>query len=599
MKKLFTLSALVLSSVTAFAQLPVSTASAPKNAVLEEFTGVNCVFCPDGHKIAAQIVAANPGRVYAVNIHTGGFATPAAGQLDLRTNDGNAIAAIPSMGITGYPQGAVSRAFYPTTATAYALNRGSWTAATAARLAQPSYVNVAGQASLNVATRELTVNIEAYYTANSPAATNKLTVMLLQNNINGSQVGAAQYNPTMVNPDGTYRHMHALRDIITTSATGDDITTTTQGSLYTRTITYAVPAIIGNVPVDLSNLEIVAFIHEGVPNIITANEVPIAYTGFTTVNNLEVASVNSIEPLCVNTFSPKVRISNNGSATITTADISYSVNGGTPSVYNFTGSIAPLASQDITLPAIGFTLAASNNLDVNITAVNGGTDDDPADNTGTTSFLASTSVSQSVNLTLKVTQDRYGSETTWKFSDDNGVVLASGGPYADLAANGTLLNTHNVVVPATGCYRFELLDSYGDGINSGYGVGNAIVLDGYGNTVYSTNGVFTFAATRNFDVANNVNTTSVAENNFVSSLNIYPNPASSAANLVFDLTEAKEVSVMVLNNLGQSVINNNLGRLTAGNHKHAIDCSVLPSGLYFAKITTGTGASFVKFTVNN
>ncbi|MFM7823857.1 MAG: hypothetical protein ACKPB3_08805, partial [Bacteroidota bacterium] len=90
MKKLFTLSAMALASFSAFAQLPVSQQPAPKNAIIEEFTGVNCVYCPDGHKIAAQITAANPGRAFAVNIHTGSFATPSAGQPDFRTPDGNA-----------------------------------------------------------------------------------------------------------------------------------------------------------------------------------------------------------------------------------------------------------------------------------------------------------------------------------------------------------------------------------------------------------------------------------------------------------------------------------------------------------------------------
>ncbi|MFM9055225.1 MAG: Omp28-related outer membrane protein, partial [Bacteroidota bacterium] len=236
MKKLFTL-ALMLGTTAAFAQLPVDTTAQLKNAILEEFTGINCVYCPDGHKIASQITAANPGRAFAVNIHTGGFATPSAGQPDFRTADGNAIAAIPGMGITGYPQGAVSRTFYPTTATAYAMSRTSWTAAVNNILNQPAYANVAGEATLDIITRELSVNIEVYYTGSSPIATNKLTVMLLQNNINGPQTGATNFNPTMVNPDGSYRHMHALRDVLTTPTTGANIDTTTQGTLVQRTIT--------------------------------------------------------------------------------------------------------------------------------------------------------------------------------------------------------------------------------------------------------------------------------------------------------------------------------------------------------------------------
>ena len=215
----------------------------------------------------------------------------------MRTTDGTAIAAIPTMGITGYPQGAVSRTMYPTTATALAMGRGSWTNAVNAILGQSAYVNVAGQAVLDVANNQLTVNIEAYYTANSPVATNKLTVMLLQNNINGPQTGASTFNPTMINPDGTYRHMHALRDVITTGATGEDITTTTQGTLVQRTYTYTVPASYANVPVDLSNLEILAFVAEGTTTTINVAKVPISYTGLTTVNNANLVSITQPAPL--------------------------------------------------------------------------------------------------------------------------------------------------------------------------------------------------------------------------------------------------------------------------------------------------------------
>ncbi len=596
MKKLFTL-ALLACAGSAFAQLPVSTQPSLKNALIEEFTGINCVYCPDGHKIAAQIVAANPNRAFAVNIHTGGFATPSAGQPDFRTTDGTAIAAIPTMGITGYPQGAVNRAFYPTTATAMAMSRGSWTAAVNAQLTQSAYANIAGAATLDINTRVLTVDIEVYYTANSPAATNKLTVMLLQNNINGPQTGGAQFNPTMVNPDGSYRHMKALRDVITTGATGQDITPTTQGSLVTQTLTYTIPATIGTLPVDLSNLEILAVVSEGVTNVINVAKAPISYTGFTTTNNAAVTSLNSIEDICVNTLSPTIQIKNNGSAAVTSADITYSINGGTPSTYNYTGSINPLGTASVTLPAISFTLGASNTLNVDVTTVNGGTDDDPSDNSGNTTFNSTTSTSPTVNLTLKILQDRYGDEITWKFFDDAGTQLANGGPYAQLSANGTLMNTHNVVVPASGCYRVVVYDSYGDGINSGYGAGNITLLDGYGAQVYYNNGVFASEAARNFQVTGNTNTTGIQENSSLTSLNIYPNPAQSTAMIAFDLKETAQVNIRLTNSLGQVISYERLGQKAFGSHNHLMDVSALPAGLYLAEIETGNGTSFVKFTV--
>lgn len=105
---LFTVGA-ICTVLSVSAQLPVSTTPQNKKAVLEEFTGIHCGYCPDGHKIATNIYNADPNNVVLINIHTGGYATPSAGEPDFRTSDGNSIAAIPNMGITGYPTADINR----------------------------------------------------------------------------------------------------------------------------------------------------------------------------------------------------------------------------------------------------------------------------------------------------------------------------------------------------------------------------------------------------------------------------------------------------------------------------------------------------------
>ena len=73
MKKIL-LSVLSLSLFgAASAQTIVSTSVEKKAPVLEEFTGANCTYCPDGHKIAQQLKDANDD-VVLVNIHAGSFA---------------------------------------------------------------------------------------------------------------------------------------------------------------------------------------------------------------------------------------------------------------------------------------------------------------------------------------------------------------------------------------------------------------------------------------------------------------------------------------------------------------------------------------------
>lgn len=594
MKKIFTLlTVFTILSYMVNAQLPVSQTPGPKNALIEEFTGIHCVYCPDGHKIAKQITDANPNRAFAVNIHTGSFATPSGGEPDFRTPDGDAIRVIPQMNVTGYPMGAINRKLYGTS-TYYAMSRGVWTAAVNAILAQPAYVNVAGQATLDVNTRALTVNIEAFYTSASPAATNKLTVMLLQNNINGPQTGGATYNPTMMNPDGTYRHMHALRDVITVGATGEDISPTTQGTLIQKTVNYTIPTSYVNVPAELGNMEVLAFVAEGVPNIINVCRVPISFTGLSTTNNAAVTAVASIDPTCINPISPKFTLKNMGGAALTSAVVSYSINGGTPQTYNWSGSLAPLTSAEVTLPPYTYILNTSNTLNINVTSVNGTNDDDPADNTGTTNFSKTTSTSPTLNLTLNVVQDRYGSEITWKFFNAAGTQIAAGGPYTDLAANGTAPHSHNITLPSWGCYRFVIYDSYGDGINAGYGAGSVTILDGNGGTVWYNNGQYTNQASRNFDAA----FVGIEETALVNGISIFPNPVSSKSTVDFNLTENNEVTVKVVDQIGQTVMVETLGKLQAGNQTYVLDATSLSSGLYFVELHVGNGVVTRKISVS-
>ncbi len=68
--------AIALFSFIASAQTFVSTSVENKNVILEEYTGISCGYCPDGHKIAQDLHNANPNDVFLINVHTGGYANP-------------------------------------------------------------------------------------------------------------------------------------------------------------------------------------------------------------------------------------------------------------------------------------------------------------------------------------------------------------------------------------------------------------------------------------------------------------------------------------------------------------------------------------------
>lgn len=596
MKKILLSSFALALQATAFAQLPVSTSPSNKTVVLEEFTGIHCGYCPDGHRIANDIKAANtPGKVIPINIHTGGYATPSGTEPDYRTAEGNAIAAISTMGITGYPTGSMNRHIY--TGTAITMSRGVWSQYATQTLAQPSYVNVALQGTLDVTSRLLTVNVEVYYTGSSPVATNNLTVMLLENNVVGPQSNYGNYNPTQINADGTYNHQHMLRKVLNTSAMGEVLTTTTSGTLVQKQYTYTIPAQYVNNTPQLGNLELVAFVAESNTEIISGAYGPITLNGFAYAKDAQVQTVNSEATVCAGVLNPKTRIYNNGSSTITAATINYNVNGGTNSSYNFTGSIPPATSLEISLPTITFTPTVTNTLNVIVGNVNGGADQNTANNTSAKSnILLTTVIDQSSFMTMDFTQDQYGSECTWKLYDEAAnTIVAQDGPWSDLSASGTLLHSLSFTVSPNKCYRLDVADAYGDGVNAGTGVGGYKL---YGQNppaaLISSNGQYGKGESRWFKTAS---TLSVDKINGLTELNVYPNPAKDMAKLNFSLEKSSQLTIAIYDQLGQLVQSVSNSQYNAGLNQVEINTSALNSGIYSVRIDAENGTLSQRISV--
>jgi hypothetical protein len=596
MKKLLLSSFAVALNVMAYAQLPVSTAPSNKTVVLEEFTGIHCGYCPDGHKIANDIKAANtPGKVIPINIHTGGYATPSGSEPDYRTAEGNAIAAISTMGITGYPTGSMNRHVY--TGTAITMSRGVWAQYATQTLAQSSYVNVALQGTLNVTSRLLTVNVEVYYTGASPASTNNLTVMLLENNVVGPQSNYGNYNPTQINADGTYNHQHMLRKVLNTSAMGEVLSTTTSGTLVQKQYTYTIPAQFVNNTPQLGNLELVAFVAESNTEIISGAYGPITLSGFAYSKDAQVQTVTSEATVCAGVLNPKTRIYNNGSSIITSANLTYNVNGGTNSNYTFNGSIPPATSLEITLPTITFTPTTTNTLNVTVGNVNGAADQNAANNTlAKSAILLTTLIDQSSFMTMDFTQDQYGSECTWKLYDEAAnTIVAQDGPWTDLSASGILLHSKSFTVSPNKCYRLDVADAYGDGVNAGTGVGGYKL---YGQNppvaLITSNGQYGKGESRWFKTASSL---SVDKINGLSELTVYPNPAKDMAKLNFSLEKASNLTIAVYDQLGQLVQTIAKGNFNAGANTIEINTIALNTGIYSIRIDAENGTLTQRISV--
>lgn len=247
---------------TAQSQTLVGTDPTNANVVLEEYTGIHCQYCPDGHTRAQTIFDQNPGRIVLVNIHQGGYAVPSGGEPDYRTPFGDALAG--QINLNGYPTATVNRhvfAAYSDNPGGTAMGRGYWSAASQEALMAPSPVNVGLSSTFDTLSRLLTVTVEAYYTAASPQATNYINVALLESGIIGPQQILSVWNTN-------YTHNHMLRHFLT-GQWGDTLTATGVSDFTTRVYTYTVPA-----GYDVSKCDVAAYITETHQQVYTGAQVP-------------------------------------------------------------------------------------------------------------------------------------------------------------------------------------------------------------------------------------------------------------------------------------------------------------------------------------
>ena len=577
MKKnyIFTTLFFLITVLTVKAQLPVSHSASNKNAVLEEFTGIHCGYCPDGHKIANQIQSSHPDDVVLINVHTGNYANPRAGEPDFRTSFGSSLAS--QSGLSGYPSGTVNRHVFSGSNTA--MGRGSWSNSVNQIISQPSYCNIALEGTIDTQSRLLTVNVELFYTGNNAPSQNFINVVLLQDNVQGPQTGAANYYPQMILPNGNYRHMHMLRHMLT-GQWGDQVSTTTQNTLIQKQYTYTIPYEINGTPVELGNLHLAAFVSENHQEIITGSNGEITLTNFAYTNNASIENVQSVnsffnnsftEEICSsNQFKSKIRVNNLTPNDITSLNFIYSMNGGNNQSYNWTGSIKKFAGDLIEIPGFNFNVLDNNNYHIEINTVNGNPDELNSDSNLTINVIKTNKIGIGTSYNVIVTQDQYGSETTWKILDDNGNQVASGGPYSDLSSAGILEHTHNVNLPY-GCYSFEINDGYGDGICCSYGNGSYKLETSNGTVVFNGTGNFSSKATNAFTTSE---TASISDNE-TSFFNIYPNPSKG----YLTIKSTKKIKIEITNILGKKIYPS----FKVFNSK-TIDLTRLNNGVYFIKI---------------
>lgn len=576
----------------------VSTTPANKNVVLEEYTGTGCQYCPDGHKRANEFAAANPGRVVLMNIHQGSFA---GSNPNYKTVWGDALAN--QTGLQGYPSGTINRRVFSGTTTA--LNRGEWATDGAIVMNESSFVNVASRATIDTVTRIITVDVEVYYTGDANSKINMLNVALLQDSVLGPQTGGATYNPTQV--VGTqYWHMHMFRHLFSNQF-GDVLVgqgnVITSGSFFTKRYVYTLPENINNVPLVLKNLHIAAFVAKSSQEIYTgslgeitlgeyttqADPASLTATGFTgSATSANCSATSTIDNL---TF----KVKNNSAATINSLAIKYARDNNSIQTFAYNTAINAGSTANIALPQMqlvndgqktAFYAFVSEIDGVNVETLNG---------VSYALSLTTPSASKDAqgNVIFYLKTDNYGSEVTWNVKNTSGTIIKSGGPYTDGASR---YDTVSLNLPEVGCYIFEIKDAYGDGINSGSGVGNYKLIDKEGNILVSSNGTYTTSEKTSISLLTHIGLNDV-ENN-ISSINVYPNPVKDIATLDITLSESSNATIQVVDLMGRTLIDLGTKSFKAGQSSIEINTTNLSNGMYFVKINSNNGVATKKITVS-
>lgn len=569
MKKITLLVALLAVLFNANAQEPkfVSTEQENRNVLIEEFTGRLCGYCPYGQVFVNELLAQYPGDVFTVNIHAQSSLSPTS-YPNLNTTKGAEVYMAFNNG-GGIPAVTINRGetIHPVYASAEVTTL----------LAEVAECNIGGEVIINEETRTATITVEVYYTASSASDVNYLTVMMSQDGILGSQNGAKEFNPDQMIGD-QYIHMHTLRDYVTPTW-GDEITTTTAGTLVTKTYTYEIPEVIGDpngVEVDFSDIHFMAFVTEkkqGTKTVpvmnVTGLDCFLAYDAyFGEINLKDNVSCSTTKPA-------SIEIVNGGTTDVTSLKYEVEVWGVTTQ-YSWEGSLP--SHEKVIIEEELNIYVGERMVKFRITEVNG----KPYSYNKKVNLLSEEWIDayfqgDEDEFKIDILQDKFGSQTTWELINSNEEVLASGGPYTTLATNGTKLHRTKVKVPNNECIKFIIYDEAGNGINNGAGEGYYKITDSKGNVIVEGNGKFEKEV--HYTISTKEGYASVEEMTN-ETYKVYPNPVKDVLTIEGENIE----QVNVYNTMGQLVKSVNSNDNTVN-----VNVNDLQNGMYIVNVIDANG----------
>ena len=452
LKKATTLLLCVLLSFLSFAQnneinvinrSEVSTDPQNKKILLEEFTGIHCGNCPDGHAMAKKLHTAKPEDVFIIAVHAGYYATPGADQADLRTDDG--IELHDFFGADSYPSGMVNRIPYENE---YAISRSLWAKQARIIISDIAPVNLMVNCEYDDFYEKITVTVDGYWVEDSPSDSARLSVALLQNNIQAYQAGSG------IGDD--YIHQHILRDYIT-DALGDLITTNKKGEYFTATYTYTLPEDYRGVVVVPEQLELIAFVTENEANVLNIASKKLSHSSFGLPMEAEISEPKIPIGRSYAYSFLEMYLENKSTTPITSATFDVELNGVVKQT-EWTGNIDALSTEEISIPIDWTAQTDDNDWKVTLTAINGEKYDG---NNIKGSF--GEAVQSPAEIIVKIKTDDFSDDNRWMIKDIDGTIVEEFDGFTDGAAEE---KEFDVTLEVGKTYCIEVTDVWGNGIKT-------------------------------------------------------------------------------------------------------------------------------------
>ena len=299
-------------------------------------------------------------------------------------------------------------------------------------------------------------------------------------------------------------------------------------------------------------------------------------------------SFGRTNPMC---SEPKITVQNSGSNSITSMTIEYSVNGGTPESFDWTGTLAFNEEDDIMLPSTAalwnsLSQTSNNNFEANIVSVNGSSDEYALNNKYKSTFTATAIVVPDFILEIKT--NSAANQNVYRIEDISGNVIME----RLSLANNTTYNDTLKLTP--GCYRFVIEDSGDNGIDfwaNSEGTGSMRIKAIDDSQIKRFEGDFGGSYIYEFSVTGEVSLTN--QTMYTPSFTVSPIPANDFISV--EIKGSQEGTYAIFNAQGKSMKNGTIKELRDNPTISIVDWE---TAVYFIHFNTSKKTTVQKFIRN-